>query len=431
MSLRNPEHGSMNGRTITSVTCLGCGCACDDIEVVIDAGRINATHRACELGAAWFERAQLSRPTRIDGRPASEDDALNAAAALLTSATTPLIYLAPELSCDAQREAVALADLLGAAIDSVSSMSRPLAGLLAAQEQGRLSATLGEIRHRADLLLFWATDPATTHPRFRPRYADASGRDLPDGRRSRRIVSVDVGGRRGPEDADLRVTIEPGDEADVLTLAAATIGAPGEAASSTLARIANSATQVVSALSSARYVVVVADGETSHARELSSVPALGTFVRALNEVTRASLLTLRGGGNRSGADAVLTWQTGFPVAVDFSRGYPDYRPYDGRAHARLSSGGADAVLIAGAPGRLPDEIRGSLFSRPCAIIGPLGDTAQDGTPHVAIDTGVAGVHEAGLAYRMDDVPVRLRAVLDGRPSPATLLRSLRQRCLEP
>ena len=114
-------------QTITSVTCLGCGCACDDIDVVLDAGRITATHRACELGVAWFEQAQLSGPSRIDGRPASEDDALSALAALLKSAATPLIYLAPELSCDAQREAVALADVLGAAIDSVSSMSRTLA----------------------------------------------------------------------------------------------------------------------------------------------------------------------------------------------------------------------------------------------------------------------------------------------------------------
>src|SRR2546427_8881658 len=26
--------------------------------------------------------------------------------------------------------------------------------------------------------------------------------------------------------------------------------------------------------------------------------------------------------NRAGADQVLTWQTGFPCAVDFARGYP-------------------------------------------------------------------------------------------------------------
>jgi formylmethanofuran dehydrogenase subunit B len=362
---------------------------------------------------------------------------LSVVATLLTSATTPLVYLAPELSCDAQREAVALADVLGAAIDSVSSLPRPLAGLLVSQEQGRLSVTLGEMRNRADLLVFWGTNPAITHPRFLSRYAEVAGRHLPDGRRSRRIVAVDVGDRRGPEDADVRVTIEPDNEADVLNVAAASAGPAPDGDDETTARarritaagIAEPRDRLLSALSGARYIAVIADGEAPHTGDSVSASALVTFIRALNEVTRAALVTLRGGGNRSGADAVLTWQTGFPVAVDFSRGYPDYRPYDGTGHARLSRNAADAVLIVGAPGRLPHDSRAGLFARPCAAIGPLGDTSHANLRAV-IDTGVAGIHEAGLAYRMDDVPVRLRAVLGGRPSPATLLRSLRQRCLE-
>ena len=113
--------------------------------IQIDAGRIGAVNRACELGRAWFERAELSQPPQVHGRPASEDEALSTIATLLKSAATPLVYLAPELSCDAQREAVALADVLGAAIDSVSSLPRPLAGLLAAQEQGEVDPDeLGE-----------------------------------------------------------------------------------------------------------------------------------------------------------------------------------------------------------------------------------------------------------------------------------------------
>jgi formylmethanofuran dehydrogenase subunit B len=59
--------------------------------------------------------------------------------------------------------------------------------------------------------------------------------------------------------------------------------------------------------------------------------ALIALVQALNGPTRAALSLLRAGGNRSGVDAVLTSQTGYPAAVDFSRGAPRYRPYDGRA----------------------------------------------------------------------------------------------------
>jgi formylmethanofuran dehydrogenase subunit B len=50
---------------------------------------------------------------------------------------------------------------------------------------------------------------------------------------------------------------------------------------------------------------------------------------------------------------------------------------------------------------------------------------------VAIDTGTAGIHEAGTGYRMDDVPLPLTSVLR-HPHPAAeslqlLLRALRQR----
>jgi formylmethanofuran dehydrogenase subunit B len=43
----------------------------------------------------------------------------------------------------------------------------------------------------------------------------------------------------------------------------------------------------------------------------------------------------------------MTWQTGYPAAIDFARGYPRYRPHDGTAEARLTRGDVDAVLVVG------------------------------------------------------------------------------------
>ena len=76
------------------------------------------------------------------------------------------------------------------------------------------------------------------------------------------------------------------------------------------------------ALVSGRYVLVVADAEppdgvaaspANHVR----LSALIALVQAMNGPARAALSLLRAGGNRSGADAVLTSQTGYPLAVDF------------------------------------------------------------------------------------------------------------------
>src|SRR5205807_945246 len=101
----------------------------------------------------------------------------------------------------------------------------------------------------------------------------------------------------------------------------------------------------------------------------------------------------RGGGNRSGADAVLTWQTGFPFAVDFGRGYPTYRPHAGAAE-RLAGGEVDAALVIGAPATLPRSVARGLVAVATVAIGPRA-SAADWKPVVAVDTGVAGIHEGG------------------------------------
>src|SRR5207248_11272933 len=95
-------------------------------------------------------------------------------------------------------------------------------------------------------------------------------------------------------------------------------------------------------MTAARYVAIVADSEPGLVpADPARAEALVTLAQALNGPTRCALSTLRGGGNRSGADAVLTWQTGFPFAVDFARGSPSYEPQAGAA-AWLDAAEVDA-----------------------------------------------------------------------------------------
>ena len=124
------------------VTCLGCGCACDDIGIGVHGGRIVEARQACELGVAWFGDGRVPARAMVDGRDVASDDALDAAANRLAAVARPLVYLAPDLSCEAQREGVALADRLRAALDSVTSATA-IGSILAAQERGRASATGG------------------------------------------------------------------------------------------------------------------------------------------------------------------------------------------------------------------------------------------------------------------------------------------------
>jgi formylmethanofuran dehydrogenase subunit B len=423
--------------TITNATCLGCGCACDDIDVVVDRNRIVEPRQACALGAAWFGDGVVPERACMRGREVTVDAALDSASGLLRAATRPLVYLAPDLSCEAQREGVAIADALHATLDSVTSAT-VMESMLAQQERGRAGATLGEVRNRADLLVFWAVDPADRYPRYWTRYApEPAGVHVPDGRRSRTVVAVDVDDARGPADADLRVAISAANEvATITTLRAMTsTPAPGsDPGGESFRGQTPGCEQLASTLLAGKYVVIVADAEPDDRRsprDDGRADALIALAQALNGSTRCALSSLRAGGNRSGADAVATWQTGYPAAIDFARGYPRYRPHEGAAGTALQRGGFDAVLVLGSAAGIPADVASRLAHAPCAVIGPRASHSPLASAHVVIDTAVAGIHEAGTAIRMDEVPVPLRPSIAGPPAASAVAAALRARISRP
>src|SRR5262249_46919140 len=53
---------------------------------------------------------------------------------------------------------------------------------------GRISATFGEVRHRAEVVVFWLCDPLSTHPRLWERVIEPAGRFIPLGRAGRTVL---------------------------------------------------------------------------------------------------------------------------------------------------------------------------------------------------------------------------------------------------
>ncbi len=110
---------------IKNATCTFCGCVCDDIEVHAEGNKIVETKAACSLGKSWFmnHNAEKIYPEAlIDGKEASIEDAIEAAADYLYKAHMPLVYGLSNVTCEAQREAVSLAEKIGAVIDSHTSL---------------------------------------------------------------------------------------------------------------------------------------------------------------------------------------------------------------------------------------------------------------------------------------------------------------------
>jgi formylmethanofuran dehydrogenase subunit B len=110
---------------VKNATCTFCGCVCDDIELHADGVRIVKTKNACSLGESWFRNhtaEHLYPDALIDGQPATVDAAVETAADYLYRAHMPLVYGMSNVTCEAQREAVALAELIGGVVDSHTSL---------------------------------------------------------------------------------------------------------------------------------------------------------------------------------------------------------------------------------------------------------------------------------------------------------------------
>ena len=406
-------------RRIEHVTCLGCGCGCDDLTVTVSNDRITEVTPACPLGRAWFGDGQVPNQVISDGQPLALDLTIERLAeALVEARGRCLVYLGPDLTSQAQRAGLAVADLLEATVDSDTSPTAAN-GLITAQRRGRASATLGEVRNRGDVFLFWGVDPRERYPRFLSRYSvEPVGTQVPNGRSGRYVIGVSIGADQALEAADSRLELPADQEIAALSLIRATVlGNSLKAATKT----AQAAGVIAEKLKSARYAILVHDAEpTADARNPLRAEALIALAQALNGPTRAALVSLRAGGNRVGAEAVLTSQTGYPLAVDFTLGYPRYRPE--RRGTGMDSDRYQAVLLLGS---LPvnSPTLASLSGVRPAVIGPRASQASFPTS-IAIDTGVAGIHDAGTAYRMDELPLPLRSCIAGPRAAADVLQQL-------
>jgi formylmethanofuran dehydrogenase subunit B len=389
---------------VADATCAGCGCACDDIEATVADGRLSV-ERTCALGDAWFAERAAGPIASIEGRAASVDEAADAAAAILGRARAPLVYGLGQTSVEAQRQAVALAEAVGAIVDLGGGSGTGLAY----QAIGSSTATFGEIRDRAELVVAWRADPAVTNPRLLGRL-----RVKPQA-----LVVIDATRTATAEEAGTFVELDAAHDFEALwALRALVAGAPldrDRARDLPLDELG----QLAERLLGVGHVAFL-HGALD---ELGAL-ALLSLVRDLSRRRHAVTLGLRGEGNARGAEDVLAWQTGFPAAVSFARGHPRANPGELSAAALLERGEVDAALVVACDAleRLP-----RLRELPTVVVDAR-DTETARAARVAFATAVEGIEVAGTAHRMDGVPVPLRALLDGeRPAVADVLAAIAER----
>jgi len=413
---------------INDVACTVCGCVCDDLQITIERNRIVAAEGSCPLSHNWLlEHHSAERAVaEVNGQPAPLADAARRAAEILLAANWPLISGCLRSSTQGSRAAVHLADQLGACIDMTASPGHA-ASILAIQQNGISTCTLGEVRHRADLVIFWGADPLESHPRHWERYSvEPAGRFVPGGRRDRMVIVIDDQRTRSAEQADQFILLDPDEQFELLWYLRARVRGIADPERPIAGVPEDVIGELADQMKSCRYgVVFFGDRLTQTKLGHRNVEALLRLVTELNDHTRFHAREM-GSQSTMGAENILCWQTGYPMAVSLHRGYPRYGPGEYSATEMLRRGEVDACLVVGSQmvSQLEGPAREHLQRMPTIALDHPTDKSPI-RPAVRFTTAVDGVHRAGTAYRMDDVPIRLRRLLTSHyPSQAEVLEQI-------
>ncbi len=450
---------------ISNVVCPVCGCCCDDIEVEVKDDRIVNVRKACAMGAAKLENClhhrNLTPLIRKNGElvKASLEEAIEKSAEILANSSYPLLYGWSSTSCEAIKAGLELAEEISGVIDNTTTICHG-PSVLAIQEVGLPSCTLGQIRHRADLIIYWASNPWSAHPRHMERYtalsegrfqksiwrriyirlqasslrkrilriaglvykrgtSSASVKEetaesyMPPGE-ERKVIVVDVRKTRSAEMADYFLQVEPGGDYEVLQALRALIRDEELEVDEVAGIPVENLEEIADVMINCNLgIIFFGLGLTMSRGKDRNVEAAIKLTRDLNKWTKFLIMPMRGHFNVTGADTVFTWQTGYPYAVDFSKGYPRYNPGETSALDILRRGDSDATLIVASDpvSNFPQEAVNHLINNPLIVIDPyLSPTAL--MADVVIPSAFAGIEAEGTVYRMDHVPLPLKKVVE-------------------
>ncbi|MCD1296373.1 formylmethanofuran dehydrogenase subunit B [Methanocella sp. CWC-04] len=414
---------SKNLQVVTDVVCPFCGTLCDDLKIIKDGNTIVDTMNACVIGNEKFKSAQdghrIMTPLERDDNsaeftPVSYDYAIEKAAQILAKAKRPLFYGWSSTSCEAQEVGNELAELCGGVTDNTASVCHG-PSVLAIQTVGAPCCTLGEVKNRADLIIYWGCNPVHAHPRHMSRYSIyPRGFFTERGFKDRTTIVVDPRPTDTAKQADVYVPVEQGKDYELLdALRTALRGEKIE--QEVVGGIPREKIVELGELCKSKKfgLLFFGMGVTQTTGKHRNIDIAISFVADMNKYTKFNLIAMRGHYNVSGSGQVMSWQSGFPFAMDFSRGYARYNPGETAANDILARGECDAAfVIASDPGAHFPVSSMKYYARiPTVCIDPHY-TPTTGVSSIVMPSTIVGVEEEGTAYRMDNVPIRCRKVAD-------------------
>jgi formylmethanofuran dehydrogenase subunit B len=410
-------------KTVTDVICPFCGTLCDDLEVEVsdDGKTIVDVYNACAIGAEKFMHAQakdrVTRPRmqQPDGsyKEVTYDEAVEYTAQMFAKAKKPLMYGWSSTSCESQSVGHEIAEKAGAIVDNTATVCHGTT-LIAVQDVGIPSCTLGEIKNRADVVIFWGCNPAHAHPRHMSRYSIfPRGFFTGKGHKGRKMIVIDPRQTDTMKLADVGLQIEQGRDYELLS--AIRVAIRGQDLPDTVAGIPKEKIyEAVEIMKNGRFgVIFFGMGVTQSLSKNHNIDIAIMVTKDMNDYTKFAIMAMRGHYNVTGSGQVMGWQFGYPFATDLSRGFARYNPGETTSNDLLRRDEVDSVFVLGSdPGaHFPISSVKKIAQLPSVCVDPhITPTSEISKLHVPV--AFVGVEVGGNCYRMDNVPIDARKVVD-------------------
>jgi formylmethanofuran dehydrogenase subunit B len=296
---------------------------------------------------------------------------------------------------------------------------------------GKVTCTLGEVKNRADFIIYWGGNPAECHPRHFTKYTIMQKGKFVPNRKARTMVLVDIRETPSEKAADIFLQLRPGKDFELITALRALVKSQ-RVDKERLAETGVTLEQcqdLVARMKKARFGVLFFGMGLSMTRgkHMNSASVLA-LAAEMNAFTKFVAMPMRGHGNVTGADVVLRYQTGYPFGINMSRGYPRFNPGEFSTVDLIVRGDNDAALILGAdPGAtMPQPGIDHLARIPTIVLDPKV-THTSRLAKVHITTAATGISAPGTVYRMDEVPLPLRPALKSPyPTDEEVIRRIRE-----
>lgn len=414
------------------VLCSFCGCLCDDITVDVEDDQIKRVRHACRLGASKIMGHERLKAPMIrekgELKEVGYQEAYDRAAQILLRAKKPLLYGWASTVCEAHKKGILLAEEVGGILDTTATVCHG-PSVIGIEEKGLPGATLGQVKNRADTIVFWGCNPAEAHPRHSLRYSsNVCGRFTPEGRSGRKIIVVDVRQTRTAKNADMSVIIRPGSDYEVISALRMLVAGKGDLSPDVVGGVPKEdLAKLADILKSAKFGAIFFGLGITHSRgRYKNIDNALSLVTELNAHTKFVIMPMRGHYNVAGIGQALAWSSGFPMSVDYTRGMPYFSPGETAACDVLAKKDADAALIiaADAASNFPRATVETLAEIPVIQIDPY-ENPTTLLSDVVIPSAIAGVEAEGTAYRMDGLALRMKKLISSAyPSDEEILTGI-------